>query len=230
MVKSFKMPSRILKSVMSRLIKNIEIMSFINTLKSKLSDSLFTFKIFERFIAAFCILIPLILWMTDGILPHSFRPSISQYVYMTDSYVFGMLLSVAAMLFIFNGAVYFKNNQYMHITEHGQWYNVILGLSLIGVICFPCEEYPIIHYIFAIIFFLGNALVTGIFYKDKDKALSIILAILTVASLPFAFIGVISLLVAEWISLIVISVHFTLSTIDMDQLVTLKKPKQLLQR
>lgn len=147
-------------------------MSFIKSIKARLSEPLFTFKLFERFIATFCILIPLILWLTDGILPHSFRPSISKYVYMTDNYVFGMMLSIAAMLFIFNGAVYFKNEQYMHISKHGQWFNVILGLSLIGIICFPCIEYPIPHYIFATVFFLGNALVTGIFYKDKDKTLS----------------------------------------------------------
>lgn len=230
MVKSFKMPSRMLKSDMSRFIQYNRIMNYITTIKSKLSDPLFTFRLFERFIAAFCILIPLILWATDGLLPHPFRPSISQYVYMTDSYVFGMLLSIGAMLFIFNGAVYFKNEQYMHISKHGQWYNVVLGLSLIGVISFPCEEYPVPHYIFAIIFFLGNALVTGIFYKDKDKTLSVIMAILTVASLPFAFIGVISLLVAEWMSLIVISIHFILSTFHMDQQVSIKKPKILLQR
>ncbi len=205
-------------------------MNYITTIKSKLADPLFTFKLFERFIAAFCILIPLILWLTDGLLPHAFRSSISMYVYMNESYVFGMLLSIAAMLFIFNGAIYFKSEQYMHISWHGQWYNVVLGLSLLGVICFPCKEYPIPHYTFAIVFFLGNALVTAFFYKDNDKTLSIILAILTIASMPFAFFGVISLLVAEWISLVVISIHFILSTVNMDKQVNFKKQKQLLVR
>lgn len=202
----------------------------ISTIKSKLADPLFTFKLFERFIAAFCILIPLILWLTDGPLPHAFRPSISKYVYMTDSFVFGMLLSIAAMLFIFNGAVYFKNEQFMHISWNGQWYNVILGLSLIGVTCFPCTQYPIPHYTFAIIFFLGNALVIAFFHKDNDKTISIIMAILTIASMPFAFFGVISLLVAEWISLVVISIHFILSTVNMDKQVNFKKQKQLMVR
>lgn len=192
-------------------------MSLLSTIRSKLSDPLFTFKVFERFIAAFCILIPLILWFNDGGVNHPFKPSISQYVYMPHSYVFGMLLSIAAMLFIFNGAVYFKNIDVLNISIHGQWYNVILGLSLIGVICFPCDEYPIPHYTFAIIFFVGNALVTGFFYKDKDKIASIILAILTVIALPFALLGYISILAGEWISLTVIAIHFILNTIDMNQ-------------
>jgi len=192
-------------------------MSLISVIKSKLSDPLFTFKVFERFIAAFCVLIPLILWLNDGGINHPFRPSISQYVYMAHSYVFGMLLSIAAMLFIFNGAVYFKNVNVLNISVHGQWYNVVLGLSLIGVICFPCDQYPIPHYTFAIIFFVGNALVTGIFYKDQYKVFSIIMAILTVIALPFALLGYISILAGEWISLTVIAIHFILNTINMDQ-------------
>lgn len=202
-------------------------MDIVKNIKHKLADPLSSFKYFERLIAVFCNLIPLLLWLTDGKTSHAFRPSISNYVYMENSYVFGMLLCIAAMLFIFNGAVYYKSEQHMHISWHGQWYNVVLGVSLMGVICFPHLQYPIPHFIFAGIFFFGNAIVTGIFYKDKDKKKSIFLAILTVAALPLAFIHVISLLVAEWISLFAIGVHFVLSTIDMDKPVNEKNPKQL---
>ena len=220
-------------------------MKVITTIKGKLADPLYTFRLFERFIAAFCVLIPFILWLTDGSFPHSFRPSISQYALMKNNYVFGMLLSIAATLFIFNGAVYFNNKKYMHISENGQWYNVILGLSLIGVVCFPCcnccldpckqhiAHYctcRIMHFVFAGMFFIGNAFVTAFFHKDKDKIISIILALLTIAALPFAIFNVISLLAAEWISLIVVSIHFILSTFNMDQQVNLKKTKVLLQR
>ncbi|MBN1185796.1 MAG: hypothetical protein JXB49_26175 [Bacteroidales bacterium] len=220
-------------------------MKLINTIQSRLADPLYTFRLFERSIAAFCVLIPFILWLTDGGFPHPFRPSISQYALMNNSYVFGMLLSIAAMLFIFNGAVYFNNQKYMHISENGQWYNVLLGLSLLGVIVFPCCNCCIdpckqhlthccisrvAHFVFAGIFFIGNALVTAFFHKDKDKIISIIMAILTIASLPLAIFHVISLLVAEWISLTVISVHFILSTFGMDQLVNNKKAKVLLMR
>jgi hypothetical protein len=203
-------------------------MNIISKIKDNLADPLLTFKYFERLIAVFCNIIPLILWLADGDTPHDFRPSISNYVYMGHSYVFGLLLCIAAMLFIFNGAVYYKSEQHMHISWHGQWYNVVLGLSLIGVICFPHIEHPVPHYIFAGIFFVGNALITGIFYKDKDKMKSIIMAVLTIAALPLAFLHIISLLVAEWISLFVIGVHFVLSTIGMNEQVNVNKPKQLM--
>jgi hypothetical protein len=40
-----------------------------------------------------------------------FRLSLSDYVYSSNSYIFGMLYTMAAMLFIFNGAVYFKSQK-----------------------------------------------------------------------------------------------------------------------
>ena len=202
-------------------------MNLLYNIKGKLSDPLSTFKYFERFIAAFCIIMPLILWLADSDKFPCFRPSISNYVYMDHSYVFGMLLCIAAMLFIFNGAIYYKSEPHMHISWHGQWYNVVLGLSLIGVICFPHLEHSVVHYFFAALFFVGNAVVTLLFHKDKYKKISILLGILTLAALPLAFTNMISLLAAEWISLSVIGVHFILSTMDMDQQVSMKKPKQL---
>ena len=201
--------------------------AIIKNIRHKLSDPLLTFKYFERAIAVFCNIMPLLLWLADGGIHHPFRSSISNYVYMGHSYVFGLLLCIAAMLFIFNGAVYYKSEQHLRISWHGQWYNVVLGLSLIGVICFPHLQYPIPHYIFAGIFFLGNAVVTGIFYKDKDKIKSILMALLIVAAMPLAFTHVISLLAAEWISLFVIGVHFVLSTIEMNQPVNIRKVKKL---
>ena len=198
----------------------------INKIKASLADPLLTFKWFERFIATFCIIMPLILWLADGGLQVPFRSSISDYVYLKNSYLFGMLLCIAAMLFIFNGAVYYRSGEHLRISWHGQWYNVVLGLSLLGVICFPHKEFKIPHYTFAIIFFLGNAVVTGIFYKDKDKISSIILAILTVAAMPLAFTNIITVLVAEWISLVVIAIHFILSTINMNKPVNETKHKR----
>lgn len=235
---------------MSRLTINIEFMSkgIKFTLTKALENaqvSLFTFVFFERLIAAFCIFIPLILWFTDRATLYingptaihtGFRPSISQYVDMQKSHVFGMVLAIAAMLFIFNGAVYYhyldshskdshKKPHGLPISLHGQWYNVVLGLSLIGVISFSCMDYMTTHCIFAAIFFFGNALVTGFFCRSEHKTISVIMAIVTAASLLIGIILHIKfnttngtnnypfLLVGEWISLTVISVHFTLSTI-----------------
>lgn len=200
-------------------------MDIIKKVKKELADLLGTFKLFERFIAVFCISIPFLLWLADAPGDNKFRGSISNYVYMDKSYIFGLLLTMAAMLFIFNGAVYYKTEQHLNISWHGQWYKVVLGLSLIGVVCFPHLEYPVPHYIFAGLFFLGNAVVTGIFYKDKDKGKSLTMAILTVLALPLALFHVISILVGEWISLALISIHFILSTIDMQEPVNYGEPK-----
>ena len=69
--------------------------------------------------------------------------------------------------------------------------------------------------------------VTLLFHKDEYKKISILIGILTLAAMPLAFTKVISLLAAEWVSLSVIGVHFILSTMDMDQPVSIKKPKPL---
>jgi hypothetical protein len=47
-------------------------------------------------------------------------------------------------------------------------------------------QYPVPHYTFGGIFFIGNALVIGIFHKTEDRKISIILALLTVATLALA--------------------------------------------
>jgi hypothetical protein len=176
-----------------------------------LSDPLKTFKEFECLIAALCISIPIILRLADKD-QNGFRDSISNYVYMQHSYVFGMLLCIAAMLFIFNGAVYFKNARQFGLNPQGKWYNVVLGLSLLLVIVFPHLEYPIPHYFFALLFFVGNAIVTGIYHKKNNRGISIILAILTLASFALTLGHIISLFWAEWISLTVIGIHFILQT------------------
>jgi hypothetical protein len=173
-------------------------------------DPLKTFRLFETLIAAVCILIPIGLKVADTDYP-GFRPSISDYVYMDRSYVFGMLLTMAALLFIFNGAVYFRNENRFGLGQEGKWYNVILGMSLLAVILLPYKQHCISHYIFAGIFFAGNALVTAIFHKRKYRIISLVLAILTLASIGLHFFGhIISLLAAEWLSLTVIGVHFIL--------------------
>lgn len=191
-------------------------MDFLQKVKTDLEDPLKTFKWFERSIALTCIAIPAVLRLTDkdrtGNPAISFRKSISQYVYMTHSYVFGLLLMMAAMMFIFNGAVYFKGQEkrQLLLSKTGKWYNIALGLSLIGVVVFPCEQYEVTHTAFAILFFVGNAVVTGVFYQKRNKAFSIVLAILTLATLVPVYFHVFTLFWGEWLSLAVIGVHFIL--------------------
>jgi len=174
-----------------------------------LADPLATFRIFERTIAVVCVTIPALLRLADKG-NTGFRESISDYVYMSDSYVFGMLLCMAAMLFVFNGAVYFRNEAAFGLSGAGKWYNVVLGLSLLGVILFPPHQYVIIHYFFGGLFFLGNAVVTALFSYAKDRLVSIVLAVATVVGIGLHYAGVWSLLVGEWVSLAVIAAHFVM--------------------
>lgn len=156
--------------------------------------------------------IPGLLRLADQGYP-GFRVSISDYVYMSDSYIYGMLLCMAAMLFIFNGAVYFRNADRFGLRQEGTWYNVILGVSLLGIILFPHRQYVLIHYFFGGVFFLGNAVVIGVFHAPKDRVLSIVLAVITVTAIAVHYIfGLISLLTGEWISLIVIALHFIMQS------------------
>lgn len=180
------------------------------------------FGIVERFIALFSIFIPLILYISDDF---CWRDSISNYVYMENSYVFGLLLTMAAMLFIFNGALYFNSPEYISLEtrKRNKWYNIILGVSLILVVVFPHEEYKVSHYIAAGTFFLGSSFFIAFDCYKRDKRINLFFAILSIASLFFYFIkwkfnlkiDWYTLFVAEWISLAVISIHYYLESRDV---------------
>ncbi|HLI94064.1 MAG TPA: hypothetical protein VKU83_10655 [Puia sp.] len=187
-------------------------MSYLHQMAKKWRDPLRIFKLFQCAIAVICVSIPALLRLADKNSP-GFRNSISQYVYISDSYIYGMLLCVAAMMFIFNGAVYFQNEERLGLKKAGKWYNVVLGLSLFGVILFPPHTFEVVHYLFGGLFFIGNALVTGFFHNKKDRVISITLAVLTLLGFVFCYIVPwISLLAAEWISLAVISLHFIMQS------------------
>jgi hypothetical protein len=188
-------------------------MNLMHKIKAGLNNDLKTFVAFQIIIALVCILIPVLLRFADKSYK-GFRSSISDYARMPNSYVYGMLLCMAAMLFIYNGAVYFQRTKkgLQGINQHGKWYNVVLGVSLLLVIIFPTDKYETVHYVFSIIFFGGNAAVTAIFYCRKYRSIRILLAILTVVSfaLFFAKILIPTIFWAEWLSLTVVSIHFIL--------------------
>ena len=82
--------------------------------------------------------------------------SISAYVLIDNSHVFGMLLAITAMLFMVNGAVYWKKKEF----SEGEWrslLNIGLGILLLFVVIVRCDKAPTIHLIVAAIFFLGCA-------------------------------------------------------------------------
>ena len=148
-----------------------------------------------------------------------FRLSISDYTYSSNSYLFGMLYCMAAMLFIYNWAVYVKNNLRRNKDDtvvvlklKGQWYNLIIGLFLIGVILNPEHNHPFFHNVFSVSFFIANILVmVFVPVMDENKSsvrLRIIIAVSAIVILGLLiWLGLITLLWAEWISLTVIAIH-----------------------
>ena len=90
------------------------------------------------------------------------KGSISAYVRMENPHVFGMLLSVAAMLFLVSGAVYAEKKRTLRFREGG-WRSVISflqGILLLGVVTVPCDILEIPHLIIALLFFISCGLNT----------------------------------------------------------------------
>lgn len=185
----------------------------------------------ERFIAAILIFTPLILYLADLKCRTIFRESISNYFFMLDNYWFGSLMTLASALFIFNGA------QHMYIQQtgderlikaesrFGKGYNFIFGIALLGVLYFDHIKYVWLHYIFAIIFFMGCALAMLLAKQTELKLKGEILGTLTLLSLGIHFLleycillddNPFTLLWAEWIGLFFIAIYFILESFARD--------------
>lgn len=188
------------------------------------------FLIVEIIITFICMFIPLILYLVEG----EIKDSISAYVDMCDSYIFGLLFGIAGMTFLLNGALYFKveNDEKrkpelksMSVLSEsvydkkriGKWYNVVFGISLIGIAVFHYNRTTVseyIHIAFALIFFVGSAIVIFFIHDPEDKWKSKFLAIVSVACLAISYFtnGFISLFWAETIALIIIAIHYILES------------------
>ena len=150
----------------------------------------------EMILSSLLFFIPLILFLIDGEL----RPSISNYAYMDDNHFFVALLVVAGSMFITNGSLWNR-----------QFYNIILGVALVGVACTPHLDIPVWHYIFASVFFVGSLSIMII----NRSFTRLVMAILIVVGMSGHFLfGFYSLLWAEWIGILPITVHFTLKSLS----------------
>lgn len=184
----------------------------------------------ERFIAAILILTPGVLYVADDCLKKGFRDSISNYVFMEDSYWFGSLLTLAAALFIFNGTQHMVIQKDANLaaveSRFGKGYNIIFGLALFGVLFFNHVDFKIAHYIFAVIFFVGCAMAMILTRETPLKRLGDVLGILTLLALGIHFLleysvlkgnNPFTLLWAEWVGLLFIAVYFILESIHRDK-------------
>jgi len=181
----------------------------------------------EIVITVICMFIPLILYLANG---RTVESSISAYVDMQDSFVFGLLFGVVGMLFVLNGALYFRTEQEeLRNPEHkisrakneydkkriGKWYNVIFGFALIGIAIFPYNrDLWVLHYIFAAIFFLGSAIVIFFIHDPEDKWKSRFFAVISTVCLAISVIDdtILTLFWAETIALIIIAIHYILES------------------
>lgn len=145
-------------------------------------------------LASLMLLFPLLLIIVNG----EVRPSISNYAYSKYNYVFVSLLTVAGTMFIFNGTAY-----------NTRWYNIVLGCSLIGVALTPHIDFPIIHYAFAGLFFLGSVATMIIYSSREQRRWKIKLGLLIILLLAGVYVTKkYSLFVAEWIGILPISFHY----------------------
>ena len=158
---------------------------------------------YDKWLVLLLITMPIILISFDG---WQVRPSISNYVYMQHNQVFYFLLIIAASMFGYSGALWLKN------------YNILLGALLLGVALTPHLQFPIIHFTFAGLFFLGSVFVM-IYYSSKHQGkFKIIAGIIIIAAMLLHFVfNTFSLFYAEWIGIIPIAIHYigeTLNIID----------------
>jgi len=155
----------------------------------------------ERNLAFVCIFTPLFLIIFDSYV-EPIRGSISAYYNMGQNQIFYFLLTVAAMLFIVNGVVKEK-----HI------YNVVLGIALAGVLLFNCDDFSLVHNIFAIAFFGGNAVVIVVFSSKKERWFkALLVGIILVTMACWWYFDAFTLFWAEWISLVIIAIHYILES------------------
>ncbi|RYE56595.1 MAG: hypothetical protein EOP48_07640 [Sphingobacteriales bacterium] len=198
-------------------------------------DPLKSFKIVQRTIALICLLIPLLLWIgdTDKHYPPEtkpapvkckcvqvadtlakeeikrdrlgFRLSISDYAYGRKSHVFALLYTIAAMMYIFNWAVYYRSEGKLRVNTAAKHFNLLTGLCLMGVVCAPERSYCYLHYGFAIGFFLFNGLNIGYSKNTKQRSLRWFSVIVMFS---FFFIpsvnSNVTYLWAEWLALLLI--------------------------
>lgn len=160
-----------LKEKLKRIVKIV--VTPINELRKRLMT-------IEIILYPLLILTPSILINIDG----SKRSSISNYAYSHKSEWFVFLITLAASMFIYNGTAW-----------KTKWYNIVLGITLAGIVLTPHKDFPSIHLIFAILFFTGNIFVMIYFSSKKQLLFKIIASV-------FLSIGIAGYYIFNWYSLL----------------------------
>lgn len=163
-------------------------------------DGLTRLATLEQILASICVLIPAGLLLFSG----EVRDSISAYYDMNNSEWFYVPITTAALLFVVNGVV-----------KRAHPYNWMLGLALLLVLLFDHENATSsIHYVGAVLFFAGNAIVMLLFADtDLERRLRWpLVGVITAAMLAWGVFDWFTLFFAEWLSLSVIALHFFINS------------------
>lgn len=117
-------------------------------------------------------------------------PSLSEFYYTSQKNVLSFLLIIIGTLMMIDGLNY-KTRRY----------NLLIGLSMLGVIAFPVLQYRIPHNTCAIIFFVGNAYIVTYYSRLLPTKTKRLFAIIIVTSLILLISGLINIYVAETIGM-----------------------------
>jgi len=136
----------------------------------------------------------ILLWSNNWIM----RKSISNYAYADNNAVFYTLLALSCLPFVVDGVVHAR-----------KYYNIILGLSLVGIALTPHLDYPYWHYFFTGLFFIYGAFVI-IYYSSHEQRkfkwlLGLVMALSLISAFFFHFMKV---FIAEWIGITIYAFHF----------------------
>ena len=143
--------------------------------------------------------IPLMLIIVNG----SVLDSISAYVYK-QPIAFCVSLTLASALFFYDGFVYRE-----------RFYNMPIGISLMGVILTPHIDYPLWHHVFAAIFFIGSLFNIAHFSSKKERPIKLGVCLGVIAGMMGHFLfNWYTLFWAEWIGMIPITIHFALESLE----------------
>ena len=167
------------------------------------------YKLIQYFIF---ILIPAFLWLDAG----KQLQSISAYFYESPA-LFCVLLTMVGKLFFTEGYTNRKN-----------YFEMIIGASLIGVVLTPCESLTAVnfglfqvtiqqlHYFFALLFFEGEVFNMIYFSSGKYRIYTILLGFaLNFAMAGCFFFGWYSIFWAEWLGMLPISIHKILENLKI---------------
>jgi hypothetical protein len=119
-----------------------------------------------------------------------FQPSLSEFHYTSQKWTYIISMGIIALLMALDGS--------LNITRR---YNILIGLSMIGVLLFPVNEFINIHNSFAIMFFVGNAFIVTYYSKLLPRSKKVLFSLIISITLSLLILGKINIYVTELIGM-----------------------------